>query len=212
VRQAPEGLDAFELLTEPLEFEVQSVIPSDAKADLRPPMGKLAPRGAPSYPVWPWVVGGLVVLGVAVPLATRALLAWRRKARRQSAYQIARGRLDRLLARPRPTAEQVDAFYVELSGIVRRYLEDRFELRAPELTTEEFLESVGKSPDLTRDHQALLREFLRQADLVKFAGMQPTGDDIERSIDAARRFLDDTQEDAPMVGVGQARQLAKSSR
>jgi hypothetical protein len=78
-------------------------------------------------------------------------------------------------------------------------LEDRFELRAPELTTEEFLASVGESPDLSRDHQNLLREFLRQADLVKFAGVQPSSQDIQRSVDAARRFLEETRENAPLI-------------
>ena len=120
----------------------------------------------------------------------RRYLAWRREARRQSAYEVARRRLDQLLARPRPSGDAVDAFYVELSGIVRGYLENRFELRAPELTTEEFLASAGASPDLTAAHQTLLREFLRQADLVKFARARPSGADIEQSLDAAGSFLD----------------------
>jgi hypothetical protein len=198
-REAPEGFDAYELLTERLGFEVESVIPDDAKADLRPALGKLPPRAPPPAARWPWILIGLILLAVTGPLAVKGYLVWRRRARRRSAYEIARARLNRLLARPRPTAEQVDAFYVELSGIVRRYLEDRFELRAPELTTEEFLASVGESPDLSREHQALLREFLRQADLVKFAGVQPSNEDIERSIEAARRFLEETRENAPMI-------------
>jgi hypothetical protein len=198
-REAPEGLDAYELLTERLEFEVQSVIPADAKADLKPPLGQLGPRDQPAGRRWPWAIAATIVLAVAALCAIRAARVWRRRARRRSAYQIARARLDRLLARPRPTAEQVDAFYVELSGIVRRYLEDRFELRAPELTTEEFLGSVGQSPELSRDHQVLLREFLRQADLVKFAGHQPSNDDVERSLESARRFLDETRENAPLI-------------
>jgi hypothetical protein len=200
-REAPEGYDAYELLTERLDFEVQSVIPKDAEADLKPPLGKLGPREAPPAPRWPWVVAGLVVLAAACPFAVRAYFAWRRKARQRSAYEIARARLQRLLDAPRPTAEQIDAFYVELSGIIRKYLEDRFELRAPELTTEEFLASVGESPDLSRDHQALLREFLRQADLVKFAGAQPSDEDIDRSIQAAGQFLEETRENAPMLDV-----------
>ena len=198
-RPAPEGLDAYELMTERLEFDVQSVVPSDADADLKPPLGELPPLAPPLAPRWPWLWGLLAVTGVATPLLVRAWLARQRRARRQSAYQIARRRLDRLLARPRPTSEQVDAFYVELSGIVRRYLEDRFELRAPELTTEEFLAAVGSSPDLSREHQGLLREFLRQADLVKFAGARPDGNDIDRSIDVAGQFLDETRENSPLV-------------
>lgn len=200
-QEAPEGLDAYELLTGRLEFEVQSVIPSDAAAELKPPLGELAPRAAPSRPLWPWLVAVAAVCVVASPLAVRALLAWRRRARRQSAFEIARARLKRLLAGRQPGAEQADAFYVELSSIVRRYLEDRFEVRAPELTTEEFLASVSESADLSAEHQSLLREFLRQADLVKFAGVQPSTQDVDVSVEAARRFLEETRENSPLLDV-----------
>ncbi len=74
-------------------------------------------------------------------------------------------------------------------------------MRAPELTTEEFLASVGQSSGLSSDHQVLLREFLKHADLVKFAGIQPSADDIDNSVRAAERFLDETRENAPLIEV-----------
>ena len=200
-RSAPEGLDAYELMTDRIEFQVQSVLPPDAESDLKPALGELPPLAPPPAPTWPWLVGGIVVLAITSPMLIRAWNSWQRRSRRQSAYQVARSRLDRLLTRPRLTPEQIDEFYVELSGIVRRYLEDRFELRAPELTTEEFLAAVGNSADLSRDHQSLLREFLRQADLVKFAGLRPDGEVVEQSISAAGRFLDETRENSPLVDV-----------
>jgi hypothetical protein len=200
-RRAPEGLDAYELLTERLEFEVQSVLPKDAKGELRPALGKLPPLAQPRSPRWPWVVAFVVLGAAATPFLVRAIAAWRRRARRRSAYDIARARLERLLNSPRPDAEHMGAFFVELSGIVRRYLEDRFDLRAPELTTEEFLEEVQRSPDFSPEHQVLLREFLRQADLVKFARLHPPEEEIARSIAAARRFLDETRENAPLIEV-----------
>ncbi|MGH7138985.1 MAG: hypothetical protein ACREHD_24835, partial [Pirellulales bacterium] len=190
-REAPEGLDAYELLTDRLDFEVRSVGP--AKNELLPPLGKLPLRESAASPLWPRVA--LVAVSAAGVFGGLTFLARWRRARRQSSYELARARLDRLLDRPRPRRELADAFYVELSGVVRRYLEERFELRAPELTTEEFLASVGESPDFTRDHKALLRSLLRQADLVKFAGVQPSNEEIERSIDAARRFLEETREE-----------------
>jgi len=89
----------------------------------------------------------------------------------------------------------VDTFFVELSGIVRRYLERRFQLRSPELTTERFLEQVSGSPDLSDAHQVLLRDFLRQSDLVKFAHVIPEPRDIENAIDAVTSFVEETRDD-----------------
>ena len=197
---APEGEDAFELLTERIDFEVTSVLPSGALPDLRPALGTLGPRRTPAGPRWPWIVAALAGLATAAPFLLRAWLGWRRRLRRRSAYEVARSRLDRLIARPRPASpEQIDAFFVELSSTVRHYLEDCFELRSPELTTEEFLADIGGSPDLSHDHQRLLREFLRGADLVKFAQYVPGDDDIQDSIRVAERFLDETREHTPLL-------------
>jgi hypothetical protein len=196
---APEGMDAYELLTERIDFEVESVLPGDAEADLKPPLGELPALEPPRPTRWPWVLLVVVLAAATTPFVVRAYLAWRRRARRRSAYDIARSRLERLLAARRPDGEHMDAFYVELSGIVRRYLEDRFDLRAPELTTEEFLGAVQYASELSPEHQSLLREFLRQADLVKFAGFQPSDSDVERSVGAAQRFLEETRENAPLV-------------
>jgi hypothetical protein len=197
-RPAPDGEDAYELLTPRLDFEVQSVLPESATAELKPPLGALQPRGPSPVARWSqWTLLWLVL--IAVPLVIWYWIVQRRRHRRRSAYEIARSRLDRLIRQPLPTGAQIDGFFVELSGIVRRYLEDRFELRAPELTTEEFLESVSDSPDLSRDHQDLLQHFLRQADLVKFAGLQPGARDIQQALEAAGRFLDETRGDEPRV-------------
>jgi len=197
---APEGQDAYELLTERLDFEVASVLPEGALPALRPALGELAKREPPAAPRWPWVLGMGVALAAAAPFLVRAWVRWRRTARRRSAYEVARARLDRLTVRPSPTAaEEIDAFFVELSDIVRHYLEDRFELRSPELTTEEFLEQMSDSPDLTLEHQRLLRGFLRRADLVKFAQHVPSKEDIHDSVGAAERFLDETRENAPLI-------------
>ena len=200
-RPAPPGQDAYELLTERVEFEVKSVLSSGVEAEIRPPLGPLNSRADGKSNVWMARVFVCTLLAVLTPLAILGLLAWRRRARRRSAYEIARIRLERLLANPHLDAEHVGKFFVQLSGIVRRYLEDRFELRAPELTTEEFLASVGEGPVLSLEHQRLLREFLRQADLVKFAGLVPDEHDIQRSVDAARQFLEETRENAPMLDV-----------
>jgi len=192
-RPAPEGEDAYEVVTERIPFEVASVVPQGAGDELKPARGRLEPLREPGA-AWPWIVALLVAALVAAPLAYRYIAAARVRERRRTAYEVARSRLDALLARGIPAEPQaIDAFFVELTAIIRRYLEDHFELRAPELTTEEFLNVASGSPDLNEDHQRFLRDFLRRADMVKFARFIPSSADIESAASAASRFLDQTR-------------------
>jgi hypothetical protein len=190
---APEGLDSYELLTERLPFEVQSVLPAETGQELNPPLGKLKRRALSWISLWAGVVGGLLV-AVGAFWVVRVWWLSKQHARRRTAYEAAMGRLMELVSRPRKEQAEIDTFFVELSAIVRWYLENRFDLRAPELTTEEFLESMSRSPDLSGEHQAMLREFLHRADLVKFANFVPSEQDTDESVAAARRFLDETRQ------------------
>jgi hypothetical protein len=193
----PEGEDAYELLTERLSFEVASVLATDSSLELMPARGELGPLQSPAGPVWPWLLAGAAVLAAAAPFVFRNLADRLARSRKRSAYQVARADLDALLYGPRPSSEDaaaVDAFYVTLSGIVRRYLEDRFGLHSPEQTTDEFLEDLSRSPDLERGHQELLQEFLVGADLVKFAHRIPDADGLNASVGLAQRFLEETGE------------------
>jgi hypothetical protein len=89
----------------------------------------------------------------------------------------------------------MDDFFVEISDIVRRYLEGRFALHAPELTTEEFLEVAAGSPDLSADHRRFLQTFLGNADRVKFARFVPAATEVEGVLSAVRGFLQQTASD-----------------
>ncbi len=200
MKPAPDGADAHELLTERIDFEVASVLPEGALSELRPMPGKLSPLGG--RVISPWLaILILVVLAIVVgPFAYRRWASHQEARRRQTAYEIATSALSNLLAGgQRPRQDKLEKFYVELSGIIRRYLESRFNLRSPELTTEEFLAVASRSPDLTAPMREMLGEFLRQADLVKFAGFQPGTEQIDESVESARRFLEQTRTagDAP---------------
>ncbi|MHC4937240.1 MAG: hypothetical protein ACYTGJ_13660 [Planctomycetota bacterium] len=203
-RPAPEGEDAYELLTEALPFTVASVIPTDAAAELRPPLGPLDPLPTALERATPWIGLALLLL-VALPLGIVLIVRARRRVRRRSAYDLAVSRLRALARAPRGTPEEIDRFFVELSAIVRRYLEDRFEIRAPESTTEEFLDRASRSASLSDEHGDLLDRFLRRADLVKFARTIPGETEIEDSLASAERFLEETRHDAPLLEVAEGR-------
>ncbi len=189
----PDDFDAYEVLSERIDFEVQSVL-DDGQETLAPPMPKLEivdePVNASSY-LW---LGGLVGL---LSLAGGAAVFWLRRSKEQtlSPFEIASNRLatlkqDRELPTPRLSTED---FFVEISATIREYVEARFSIKAPELTTDEFLARAAENNQLTAPHQSLLREFLEQADIVKFAGVEAGVQEVNRSIELATQFLSETR-------------------
>ncbi|MBL7158300.1 MAG: hypothetical protein ISS91_02205 [Candidatus Omnitrophica bacterium] len=110
-------------------------------------------------------------------------------------HEIAFKRLEELKNKGLVEKGLVKEFYFELSDILRRYIEDRFNLRAPEMTTEEFLIFLKSSKSLSVDHKYLLREFLSHCDLVKFAKYGPSPKEIEKSLLSAESFVDQTKEE-----------------
>jgi len=141
----------------------------------------------------------LIVVLLAVfllALAIRWFLKKRKKSPKvvKSAHELAYEALEALRAGNLPASGKVKEFYFELSDIARHYLENRFTLRAPEMTTEEFLHTLGESTKLSNSHKVLLKEFLNHCDLVKFAKYGPTRDEIDESFKAARKLVDETKD------------------
>jgi len=141
-----------------------------------------------------WV--GLALIAVWVVLG--ALLIVRLRKRRavrikMSAYDVAVARLRTLEDRGAPQGDDADGWFVELSGLIRRYLEGRYDIRAPERTTEEFLHEARRAPELTAEHRELLSSFMVQCDRVKFAGYRPDADESLATLRAARGFVEDTR-------------------
>jgi hypothetical protein len=147
----------------------------------------------------PWYVAGGALAALIL-----LVLGWRWMDRRRQhagkaapprpAHEVAAEALRALRARRLPEGGAFKEFYSALSDIVRRYLEDRFHVRAPEMTTEEFLAATARGAALEPSHRALLGTFLGESDLVKFARFVPTLGDSERALAAAERFVDDTAE------------------
>ena len=93
---------------------------------------------------------------------------------------------------------------------MRRYLENRFNLHAPELTTEEFLDVAATSPDLSADQKSFLQGFLRSADQVKFARLVPDADTIAKAVSAAGDFLEQTKQNKEEVEKAKKEAMKKS--
>ena len=91
-------------------------------------------------------------------------------------------------------------FCFAVSDPLRAYLEERFQLRAPERTTEEFLRELERTFALSPEHKAALAGFLEQADLVKFARFEPTEAVLRELHASALRLVDETAPVAQTIG------------
>ncbi len=84
-------------------------------------------------------------------------------------------------------------FYFRLSAILRAYIEGRYSINAPEMTTEEFLPRI-KELKLDKELQQNLRKLFHSTDPVKFAGSLPVENKMEKDLFFVRSFVKQTTE------------------
>jgi len=110
------------------------------------------------------------------------------------AHEIAYRQLEALRLKGLIRQGKIKEYYSEVSNIIRHYLENRFMLKAPEMTSEEFLFYVRDYVKLVREHKALLKDFLLSCDLVKFAKHTPSSQEMEAIFASAKKLVDETHE------------------
>ena len=191
-RPNSESRDQTSLIeSDPLEVSVTSEL-----GDQLPSLSDLEPMLPPRPLRFPqyWLWGALACIGLAIGL----LIFWRRRRMQvsfapppsQTPEEIAHAALAALLAEQLPARGLVKEFYLRLTGIVRQFIEGTTGLRAPEFTTEEFLRAMRTRDVFPAERSVRLQEFLEVADMVKYAGQQPSADQIELSITRAHEFVD----------------------
>lgn len=87
----------------------------------------------------------------------------------------------------------VKLYYSELTDIIREYIDGRWEIDAPEMTSSEIIDAVARL-QLDNDTKELLRTILSTADLVKFAKWQPLPNEHDTCFKNAVRFVETTKE------------------
>jgi hypothetical protein len=91
------------------------------------------------------------------------------------------------------TGADMKEYYVKISDCIRRYIESVFDLHAPEMTTQEFLDSVTSSGKLPSEYKDLMRDFMEACDLVKFARYVPAKKEAETVLMTAKNFIEGTK-------------------
>ncbi len=155
--------------------------------ELRPGPG---PELLPTELAW----HGWIVLGFLLAiLAFIALLTWDLRRRNHRSGQPpdvwALSELDRLPSLSALDAAGRERYVVQVSEVVRRYLEIRFHVPALERTTPEFLHYLQELSGLAPEQRTALAAFLERTDLAKFARACPGPDEAADMVDAVRDLI-----------------------
>lgn len=87
---------------------------------------------------------------------------------------------------------QVKEYYVQVTDVLRNYIEERFKTPALELTTDELLASALRIKELV-PYRELLGGILYTADLAKFAKSQPLPAEHIATMEQAKEFVNLTK-------------------
>ena len=145
-----------------------------------------------------WRVPVLVAIGVVLVLAL-LWWAWRRHRARRPQLTLLQRTLQQLeAARPLMAAGNTQAFALAVSDVVRGYVEVRFNVRAMQRTTPEFLrDCLGQAGSALQTHERALGEFLKFCDLAKFARWSLDGEEMHGMLASARHFVETTAAPLP---------------
>lgn len=165
-------------LTQRLEFPAPPPLPAASGA----PEATLEPEwvapGWKTISLWTLLtLAGIALLAALWPLCRRI----RRTLHERTLSPEARARLelDRLLAENLVAQGQFKRFYYGLTGVVRRYFERGYALRATRQTTQEFLTAIAADTRVSSEERDALAQFLTAADAIKFAGIDATASEAE---------------------------------
>lgn len=148
-----------------------------------------------------WLKWGLIILLILAAIVG-AILLWRRNRKQQPAvmarpkpkrpaHEIALEKLEELRKKKLWQNNQTKQFYIELSDIVREYIEFQFDILALEMTTDETISAL-KLKGLDESKLMPLKKTLQMADLAKFAKYTPMANENELCFENARVFVTNT--------------------
>lgn len=193
------GDSAFStVMTNPLQFLVSTVKINpaaqikDVKAPIKIPLDWRI--------VALWILGIIILLLIAYYLyrkykLKKMLTPKTEKIIKLAPYQIALNSLKELEEKKLWQQGLIKEYHSALTEIIRKYFEDRFDLAALELTTSEALALLKNKNDAAVILD-VTKEFLNNADLVKFAKFVPLNSVNEEMLKQAYEIVNKTVESA----------------
>ena len=188
------------LLSNPVTFTVHT-LPVEQQSEIKDVKDPL------TIPLdWKFI---LLIAGIVIVLLGLAYYLYRRY-KKKKAEQPIKKKIIRIPAHVRALSELnqleneklwqkglVKEYHSKITGIVRSYFEERFNLPAPELTTSEQMQRLKKVPT-AENIVNVTNEFLNNADLVKFAKFIPLPSVNEEMMKQAKDIVTKTISKEPV--------------
>ena len=179
-------------------------VPADPQAtqDFKPVM-------APAFVLWDfiWWFFWLQIAVTTITVGTLVYLHYRKHRKLKGpdgepveqkpllpAHVMALQALEALAERKLWEGGQAKLYYTELTDILRRYIEQRYQVSAMECTTDQILEELIELTMQQKASYTNLRDVLQLADLVKFAKYEPVADENKMAFMNSRLFVEQTKE------------------
>jgi hypothetical protein len=194
-------VNAQSFKTDPLPLQVTSVAVDTTKAiyDIKQPLAVRYSFFDWLRDHWQWVVVSL--LGILL-IAGLLYYLWQKRKNKPvfavvkplvPADVTALNKLVVLRDKKLWQQEEVKQYHIELTDILREYLEKRYHIKALEQTSDEIFAGL-RHMEIADQNRNKLRQILMLADLVKFAKGKPSNSENEQSIENAISFVTDTKE------------------
>ncbi|MFT4903315.1 MAG: hypothetical protein ACI84S_001022 [Thalassomonas sp.] len=181
--------------TEGLLLNVQTITLEEGAElkDIKQPMQ--APIGWSD--IWPWLLG-IITIALIVYLLKKYVFNKKEEVITAKSKAIipaditALKQLNTLEKDQLWQAGKIKEYHTELSEIIRRYTENRFDFIALELATDEIISELKSK--VNNEQLASITILLQRADLAKFAKSKPDTDENEQSMQLAKHFVGQTKQ------------------
>jgi hypothetical protein len=192
-------IDSIPFSTEAFLFEVNTVEVDTAKefVDIIEPIE--VPMTFLEY-IQAYYIYGLITYGILILAAIITFIIGKTPEREPEIqliqkilpHLLALDRLNQLKSEQLWQAGAFKAYHIQISDIIREYIENRFQIPVKESTTDE-IKHLLKRIRIEKHIRTEIIESLRVSDLVKFAKAIPLSEENERCMDIAFQLVEQTQ-------------------
>ena len=188
--------DAMEMEVKTMPVDTATFVLHDIKGQMRYPLT--------FKEIFPWIAGVWLVIVLGI-LTVALILSRKRNAADVAhcddpAHIVALRRLDKFRSNAYWVPEKQKAFYSGITDALKDYIEARFGIDAPEMTSAELFDALKTDKDITPEMFTELRELFERADFVKFAKHAATDEENASALPTAVRFVTSTYKVEPEEG------------